>query len=1019
MRGSSRIAGIVAAAFTLLVSGPSTTNALLSSLETKCASTIGKSAAKLAKTYAKEDSKCRDADISQSAIGSCPNMDNQTKIDTIASSVESSVLKKCKSTCEPSGLECISGSLCPPYPTLGVAETCTGEGSFDIKLLGFPGAFCAATLSGPMEDGADVAECINERTVAVAASLTDAIYGSITSASNLDSNTAACLKGISKAAQKLSSTIYKGVVKCRDAINKGKLVANPATCTKDDPKLAEKIQKAEDKLQSAVNGCTDDQIQDLDLCMQGPGVVASTADAYSCLKTAVEQITDTNLASVDRTYSKSTLVEAAYPPAGQCGDGVINQLPGPFLLLGEECDLDDDDACPNNCFPPGDTFECTCAGNAKRIRFLADGFTADLDNGFTGTSHNSGVTDKAGFITTFSSCDCDDMTGATCTGTSSDPVCDVNGKQQPTCSWDPLGSQSCDQHGSDIDTLDEDSDCYICDQYALNAGDSCVDETSCTPQCYPIAGGAPTGTCLTGQDDCAPTEICRGQCDRSQTCIVIPNGAPLPIVSGGSPVCILTTFREDIFGTQNIVTGEHAINIQQYSKVHLGEGKPCPVCGGACNGGPRVDAVCEGTCSLTPATQCRFDDDCPSGETCTAVSPQCPDSTCNLSLVCNGGADDNAPCRISADTGKYGTTSANCRPNSAQNISANGLAINFMPQTSEAVSLPASLPCQAPGFENYDCPCPGLVGSLGARSKPNLCAYACNAGAEFGVGCANGGGVTQGSPTKCVGGTEAGKGCDEDSDCSGGGTCTSNPTHCVGDPAYDRVACTTNGDCGGIATCEDACPSGKCVPLCLPSNDPLFPVGAGRFPDDPEEGLCAAGPSTYHCSSPNFDYVQCESTGAESNCVATCSVSNAPCDPLNPCPPGDGVCTSVAKICSNAPTACTTNSDCSGGGTCTHAGCEAARYCEAGADGILGNSNDTPGAGVCVEDVRNCFQYPIAAEGGDTYNGNGDPTNARAVSVFCIPPTASPTINNTAGLGGPGRLRQNGENVSNGFLSLP
>ena len=46
-------------------------------------------------------------------------------------------------------------------------------------------------------------------------------------------------------------------------------------------------------------------------------------------------------------------------------------------------------------------------------------------------------------------------------------------------------------------------------------------------------------------------------------------------------------------------------------------------------------------------------------------------------------------------------------------------------------------------------------------------------------------------------------------------------------------------------------------------------------------------------------------------------------------------------------------------------------------------------------------------------NGLGDPTNVRSVSTYGIGATANSTVNNSAGLGGPGRLRQQGENVVN------
>jgi hypothetical protein len=1008
MRGSMKTAGIVATALAVLLSGaPNGQAQLVSSVESKCSSSMGKSAAKLAKIHAKSVASCRDADISGKTVGTCPDSKGATKISSTQSKLTSSVEKKCKSTCSVSGLECVSSALCPPLPSLGASEACSAGAAnqpFDYRNLGFPGAFCEAAVGGRLSSGADIATCVNQKTSDASDALINVLYGSLTNASSVPADAANCLKSISKAAQKLAGTIHKGVVKCRSSILAGKVVANPATCTTDDAKLAAKISTATSKLEAAIGACSDTQIAQLDICLQGPGGVTTTALAVDCLVPAVSQIADSNLNPADRLYSPSTLIEASYPPGPACGDGVVNQVPSPFFVLGEECDLGDDDACPGDCLPPGDLYECTCGGSTTpRVRYRSNGFTADLDNGWSGTSHNSSVTDKAGFVNRVSNCDCDDFDGPTCVGTSVDPICDLNGRQMPRCSWDPNGPQRCEALGIDLDNVDDDDDCWICDEFAANAGAPCINEGNCTGQCYPLAGGAATGTCPNGQGDCGSGEICRGQCDRTPTCIILPNGAPLPLSSGGTAVCVLPVFRDDIYGTLNIQTGEHELFVRQFSKVHLGVSNvtPCPTCGGFCASGFLAGTPCEGTCSTTKTTSCRFDDDCPLGETCTSVSPKCGSSSCNLSLVCNGGPNDKLPCRISAPTAQFGTTSTDCPPSPGQNISGNGLEINYLPQTSELLTLPYSLPCTAPGFENFDCACPGQTNPAGLRSQPSRCGFACNAGAEFGIGCGSGFGAINGFPTVCVGGSEPGAACDEDSDCSGGGTCTGNPTHCLGgDNSQNRLPCATNADCsvsGG--TCTDACPSGRCVQLCLTADDPFFPDGFGRNPDDPEEGLCAAGPPTFHCSGEMDNFRTCFRELAEGSCPATCSISGIPCGPLTPCPDPqvDGVCKSA-----NSPDSCTLG-----------------KLCEAGPDGILGNTDDFPGAGICVSDARNCHLNPLIAEGGDTLNGDGDPENVKTVAMFCIAATGNNSINSTAGLGGPGRLRQTGQNVTNGFTSLP
>ena len=120
MRGSNKIAGIVATLLgvALLIGAPAANAApLVSSVESKCAGTIGKASAKVAKTYGKEVSKCRDADISGSTIGACPTAENLAKVSAAATKLTDSVNKKCQSTCSISGLPCIADALCPPVPS--------------------------------------------------------------------------------------------------------------------------------------------------------------------------------------------------------------------------------------------------------------------------------------------------------------------------------------------------------------------------------------------------------------------------------------------------------------------------------------------------------------------------------------------------------------------------------------------------------------------------------------------------------------------------------------------------------------------------------------------------------------------------------------------------------------------------------------------------------------------------------------------------------------------------------------
>lgn len=967
------LASVIGAVAAVAISANAFAAVLPSKLEQKCLSKLGKMSTKLATTVTKELSRCRADDISGDVVGSCPNAGNTTKIDNIAAKLVDAAATNCKSVCAVSqNVECVADALCPPLAS-GFDEDCSAGAAnlpFDMGRVGFPGPYCEAVIGGPILSATDIGECSRALSEQAAGDLIESVYGSLSNASSVSDAAQSCLSAVSKAAQKLTKTTAKLVGKCRDSINKGKTLGDPKNCATADPKASVKIASAAQKLRDVIAASCSSVLAEIDICGGGVGGIATIPDAQACLADAAQEVGDSGAIPSNRLYAPVSIIEAAYPPAATCGNGVVDQLPNKYLLLGEECDGADDSACPGECLPPGDIFECTC-GDRPRMRAFADGLATDSDAGWTGNSHDQNVADGSGYIVDLSNCNCDQFTDADCTGSTTDPICDMDGIQTPFCQWDNTQSVRCDTVGNN-NNKDEDADCRICDQFSVNAGASCTSSTQCQSQCYDGAG-TPTGAC-NEQADCGAGEVCRGQCDDSQRCIITPNGAPLPVGAAGAAVCNVQLFREEVTGTRNMVTGENETYFKLFSITHLGEsnGRPCPVCGGFCvSDTGAVGAVCEGRCE-TSGDPCRFDADCPGvDEKCSEESPDCPDGHCELSLVCGTDPSGNAqtygnPCRIDYETANFGTISSDCPPTPGLNIGGEGFRVSHEPTGSELKTLAFAIPCTATGFELFDCPCPS---DGGAPTKPNACNPACDAGAELGVGCADGVGSGQG--TTCSAGTNAGKLCDEDSDCPGG-LCNDNPTHCVGDPLFERNPCTSNAQCGA-GTCVDACPSGRCVPLCLPE------------PGDPEEGTCAAGPDIYACSGAKYSYVTCTRAAAEASCAATCSVTPMACDSSDDCPSGE---------------------------TC-EGSCENSRDCEAGADGALGTSDDLPGAGVCIGNERGCILDPISVEGGDTFNGNGTNTNYLRTSIWCFGRTNNSGVNATSGFGGPGVMRERGTNVLN------
>ncbi len=602
-------------------------------------------------------------------------------------------------------------------------------------------------------------------------------------------------------------------------------------------------------------------------------------------------------------------------------------------------------------------------------------------------------------------------------------VCEVHNSCVP---------RSCLGGANDEDACNTNAEC--------GGGGTCSETSDCFSRCYD-ADDNDMGPCW-AQSDCAAGERCRGACDLTNSCIVSQNSAPLPLSSEGTSVCVLSGFFSNVTGTRDIVSGAHAVDYELRSLVHFGgdnmpNSVPCPVCGAYCavNTPPTAhDRVrCFGTCSgpelecrygenkgdtcmtnadclgfLCDQVACRFDDECPSGTCSGAASPDCQGDECRLDLSCSTGPNEGSPCRIEAYTA-FGTTSADCPPWPTANQTGTGLAISWTPLTSGTVTLESPATCNAAGFQNFMCNC---VFGGGVTNAPNKCAPACTNPTnpdDIGRSCV--------AFTKCVGGSEPNVACDTNADCSGGGTCTNNPrvcgtgnagvcslSHCVGGESNGGICasnsqcttsegvidgvctsdpctvggapctdgecipdnCSTNGDCEMGVTCDDVCPGGLCTPLCI------------------ERGVCSGG----------------ERDGGYCALDKDCT--------------GGGTCTSPNSeegACAQG-----TFNHCDGPGwefvSCAPLQVNTKNGCEWGTDGFEGGPNANVGAGYCRADINHCFINNGEATGG------GTPTEPFSVAGFCIPASSSPPINSTAGLPGPGRIRQPSTVVIN-FDSLP
>ncbi len=468
-------------------------------------------------------------------------------------------------------------------------------------------------------------------------------------------------------------------------------------------KTIDALAKAKSKAEATITAkCPDADVVALQACEPDPVLPATGAGAATCETTAHLRFAD----NPDPTALYDFL-DYEYATRGRCGDNRLNQG-------NEECDGTDDDACPGLCGSATGYFACLCQ-DIPRTRVIEHS-NADLDNGWSGQSHDSGIVEGGGYVTDL--WDCDGPGGP-------DTLCNVG----PSCSLaphsrcnpPPCTSTSCPAGPSNANT--------ICS--GLGQG-----------TCRKSGGGATGPHCeIDTFKRCETDAHCTTLGDR---CLHVNHGSPLPLSSGGVSVCVLNIFSEDVVGTTDLATGAGSVRLRQISLTHLGPDpqQPCPVCGGFCSGaggatGPGVRNLCNN------------DGDCSGG------------ATCITDPVCSWGPKVDLPCRpnppFGGGTAFFGNPSVDCPPAGGANISGNGLDILFNEASTTAASpLTANVHCGLTGFQNKVCAggssnhrpctvaseCPGgscneqcFCSPDDASQRPNACEAACLGGTDDGQPC--------------------------------------------------------------------------------------------------------------------------------------------------------------------------------------------------------------------------------------------------------------------------------------------
>jgi hypothetical protein len=271
-------------------------------------------------------------------------------------------------------------------------------------------------------------------------------------------------------------------------------------------------------------------------------------------------------------------------------------------------------------------------------------------------------------------------------------------------------------------------------------------------------------------------------------------GAPLPLSSGGVPVCAVNEVVGTTLGTLDLVTGDLVFDYALTSRVYTGLtiAQPCPRCDG----------------------DVTVDDDMKDG-------------------TCTGGLFPGNPCDVDGESESFGGTSFDCPPDEATNIG--NLAIRFDDATTGTKIVATS--AASPG-------CTGLPGpKCFCDTCNNAAADPCSSNADCPPSGGNPG-VCGGR--RCLTGANAGAPCSTASECPGSlcgrpGVAT-KPNACIDDTS-------TPGDgtvCADIGGDQGECPDGPIDSNCDVPEQFRGCTSATELVDCPITGTCVAANRRCH-----------------------------------------------------------------------------------------------------------------------------------------------------------------------------
>jgi hypothetical protein len=426
--------------------------------------------------------------------------------------------------------------------------------------------------------------------------------------------------------------------------------------------------------------------------------------------------------------------------------------------------------------------------------------------------------------------------------------------------WTGMAHDMDGANGSSI-TLRVKRECSVTTTQECEHDDDCPGEETCEPTCdcngdssCELTGPTHQKKCQNNLKDCETN----ADCQASVPC-VHTLGPPLPLASGGTPICVVSVFVDPITGTANSQTGEGEISTNLRSRVFLGItlDKPCPRCGAP------------------------------------DQNPEVGDQ-----FTCSGGQFPNASCIVEGVSEDFGGTSSDCPPEIAANVSGPDIAIRFHRVSTGTATKTAKLPCKSAGLFAGNPTAPGSNPKCIDRLGPGDPVCTSNADCK-----------------RCT--DDVATSCASNGDCTGKGVCGEAPDQPITCGFWCHCGfCDNNPALPCFETTD--CPDGQaCIAGSGPHN--TANMGQQRPNDCFNDGfVCGSGideqcAATLNSTCSDQPYRFCDTNqDCEAFDAGFCNFEPQPC--FEPRITDTGVPSPLGKYCAFENKACTTNVDCANEG---------------------------------------------------------------------------------------------------------